>query len=95
MEVGIPNIHNKTSVHFLIADIYNDIYSNTEIDTPFGNIDLSNYYTKTETQTTYYDKVAMDSPLATQIYTDSENIDITNNQISLAFPLKSEWRNRS
>ena len=30
----------------------------------------------------------MDSLLANQIYTDSENIDITNNQISLACPLK-------
>ena len=35
----------------------------------------------------YYDKVATDSLLANQLYTNSENIDITNNQISLTFPL--------
>ena len=44
----IPNMHNKTSVDLLIADIYNDIYINTEIDTLFENICLINYYSKTE-----------------------------------------------
>ena len=43
-----------------MADIYNVIYSNTEIDTLLAN----------------------------QTYTGSENIDITNNQLSLTFPLK-------
>ena len=44
----IPNIHNKTHVGILIADIYNDAYIKTEIDSLFSNLDLSNYYTKSE-----------------------------------------------
>ena len=57
-----------------------------------GELDIPNHHnkteidTKTETHATYYDKIAMDSLLANQIYTDSENINITNNQISLTFP---------
>ena len=47
-----PNIYNKTFVDILVADIYNDMYSNTEIDALFENIGLSNYYTKTETDST-------------------------------------------
>ena len=56
--------HN-TTVDTLIADVYNDIYSKTEIDTLLAN----------------------------QTYTGSGNIDITDNQLPLTFPLKSEWRN--
>ena len=47
----IPNMYNKTSVDILIADIYNDIYIKTEIGTLFSNIDLSNYYIKSEIDT--------------------------------------------
>ena len=32
----------------MISNVYNDIYIKTKIDTLFSNIDLSNYYTKTE-----------------------------------------------
>ena len=39
----ISNIYNNTSVGLLIADIYNDAYNKTEIDTMFENIDLSSY----------------------------------------------------
>ena len=37
------HMYNKTFVDNLTADIYNDIYTKTEIDTLFSNIDLSNY----------------------------------------------------
>ena len=40
----IPNMYNKTSVDILIADIYNDTYITTEIDSLFSNIGLSNYF---------------------------------------------------
>ena len=52
----IPSMYNKTFVDLLIADIYNDVYINTEIDTLFEHIDLSNYYTKAEIETNYSDK---------------------------------------
>ena len=88
-ELDIPNHYNKTEIDALVANInLSNYYNTTEIDTLFENIDLSNYFTKAETHATYYDKIAMDSLLANQIYTDSENINITNNQISLTFPLK-------
>ena len=54
------------------------------------NLILEEYYTKSETQDNYYDKAATDTLLANQIqtYTGAENIDITNKQLSLTFPLK-------
>ena len=58
--------------------IATDIYNKTEIDTLFENIDLSSFYDKTE----------VDTFLTNTNLTGSENIDITNNQIALAFPLK-------
>ena len=48
----VPNMYNNTSVDILIADIYNDTYIKTEIGSLFSNIDLSNYYTKTEVDDT-------------------------------------------
>jgi type II secretory pathway pseudopilin PulG len=62
----------------MIDAIYNEVYNKTEIDTLLENIDLSNYYDKTE----------VDTLLTNTNLTASENIDITNNQISLTFPLK-------
>ena len=44
----IPNMYNKTSVDILIANTYNDTYIKTEIDSLIPNINLSNYYTKSE-----------------------------------------------
>ena len=46
----IPNTYNKTYVEILIASICNYIYLKTENtnDTLFPNINLSNYYTKSE-----------------------------------------------
>ena len=44
----IPNIYNKTSVDMSVADIHNGVHINTEHDTLFSNIDLSNYFTKSE-----------------------------------------------
>ena len=55
-----------------------NIYSKTEIDTWFENIDLSSYYDKTEVGTL----------LTNTNLTGSENIDITNNQISSTSPMK-------
>ena len=55
-----------------------NIYNKTEIDTLFEHIDVSSYYDKTE----------VDTLLTNTNLTGSENIDITNNQISLTFPLK-------
>ena len=43
------NVYDKSSIGTLIPNIYNDIYIKTEIDTLSSNIDLRNYYTKTET----------------------------------------------
>ena len=34
----IPNMYNKTSVDILIADIHNDVYIKTGIDTIISNI---------------------------------------------------------
>ena len=62
------------AIEFIAPNIYNK----TEIDTLFENIDLSNYYGKTE----------VDTLLTNTNLTGSENIDITNNQIPLTFPLK-------
>ena len=47
----IPNMYNKTSVDILIADIYNDTYTKTEIDSTLSaytnSIDLHNgFYSK-------------------------------------------------
>ena len=44
----IPNIYNKAAVDILIADIYNDTYIETGICSLISNIDLSNYYAKSE-----------------------------------------------
>ena len=42
----IPNMYNKTSVDILVADIYNDAYTKTEIDSTLSgytnSIDLHN-----------------------------------------------------
>ena len=53
------------------------LYDRNSKDNLIANIDVSNYYTKTEVTTI----------VAHQTYTDSENIDITNNQIWLNLPL--------
>ena len=55
-------MYNKTSVDLLVADIYNDTYLKTEIDTSLEDIDLSNYYTTTEIDSTY--------TTPTQLHTD-------------------------
>ena len=49
----IPNMYNKTCVNTLIADIYNDTYIETEIDTLSSNIDLSSYSIKAEIDTSF------------------------------------------
>ena len=43
-----PIFYNKPSIGTLIPNIYDDAYIKTEIYTLFSNLDLSNYYTKTE-----------------------------------------------
>ena len=58
----IPNMYNKTFVYLLVADIYDDTYLKTEIDTLFEDIDLSNYHTTTEIDSTY--------TTSTQLHTD-------------------------
>ena len=58
----IPNMYNKTSVDILIADIYNDTYTKTEIDSTLSaytnSIDLhSGFYSKAKMRVildTYY-----------------------------------------
>ena len=64
----------ESHFEFIAPNIYNKI----EIGTLFENIDLSSYYDKTE----------VDTLLMNTNLTGSENLDITNNQISLTFPLK-------
>ena len=81
----IPNMYNKTDVDIVIADICNDIYIETEIDTSFPNIDLSNYYTKPEVDDTdnelstlilnTYTKTEVDTPLYTNYPSLSFTVD--------------------
>ena len=49
----MPTMYNKTSVDTLIADIYNDTYIKTEIDSLISNIDLSNCYIQSEIDTLF------------------------------------------
>ena len=99
----IPNMYNKTSVDILIADIYNDTYTKTEIDSTLSaytnsidlhsdfyskakmNIILDTYYNIAETQANYYDKVATDSLFSnidlSNYYTKSD-IGDTDNELS-------------
>ena len=55
-----------------------NIYNKTEIGTLFENIDWSSYYDKTE----------IDTLLVSTNLIGSENLDITNDQISLTCPSK-------
>ena len=50
----IPNMYNKTSVDILIADIYNDTYTKTEIDST-----LSAYTNSTDLHNDFYTKAKM------------------------------------
>ena len=68
----IPNMYNKTHVGVLIADIYDDTYVKTEIDTLISNTDLSNYYVKAEIDT-LFPNIDLSS-----YYTKSEVDDIDN-----------------
>ena len=73
-------------------------YLKLEIDGLFTNIDISNYYDKlyidyldNEISTQFlntYTKAEIDAVLTS--YTGSENIDITNNEISSTSPLKNQ-----
>ena len=82
----IPNMYNKTFVDILIADIYDDIYFETEIDTSISNIGSISYYIKAEIYTlfsnidlsSYYIQSEVDdidnglSTLVLEIYTKTE-----------------------
>ena len=50
----IPNMYNKTSVDILIADIYNDTYTKTEIDST-----LSGYTNSIDLHNDFYSKAKM------------------------------------
>ena len=83
MSTNFPNVADAVFFYDGIMDSYFElrapsIYNKTEIGTLLENIDLSNYYNKTE----------VDTFLTNTNLTGSENIDITNNEISLTFPLK-------
>ena len=71
----ILNMYNKTYVDILIANIYNDTYTKTEIDTLISNIDFSNYYIKTEIDTLF------SNIYLSNHYTKSE-IDNIDNELS-------------
>jgi len=96
-ECEIPNIYNKTSTDNLITQIYDDVYLKLEIDDLFTNINISNYYDKAyidfldnEISTQFlntYNKTEVDALLTITNLTGSDNIDISNNQISLTYPL--------
>ena len=75
--IAIFNSLDKSVEFFGGSDIPN-LYNKNEIDTLFENIDLSNYYDKTEVYIL----------LTNTNLTGSENIDITNNETSLTYPLK-------
>ena len=86
----IPNRYNKTYVDILIADICNDSYSTTEIDILCSNIELSNYYTKSDV-----DDIDNDlSTLLLNSYTKTE-IDtfVHTNYTSLSFIVENFYSN--
>ena len=96
----IPNMYNQTSVDILVANISNDTYTKTEIDSTLSgytnsiglhndfyskakmSIILVTYYNITEIQANYYDKVATDSLFSnidlSNYYTKTEVDDIDN-----------------
>ena len=83
MSADFPNIADAVFFYDGIMEshfefIAPNIYNKTEIEPLFENIDLISYYDKTE----------VDTLLTDTNLTGSENLDITNNQISLTFPLK-------
>ena len=75
--------------------IFNSLNKSVEF---FGDLDIPNYYNKTEVDAigdeltasilNTYTKQEVDTLLTNTNLTGSGNIDITNNQISLSFPLK-------
>ena len=84
----IPNMYNKTSVDILIADIYNDTYTKTEIDSTLSgytnSIDLHNgFYSKAKmsiTLDTYYNITEIQANYYDKVAADSRfsNIDLSN-----------------
>jgi len=78
--------------------MYDDFYLKLEIDDLFTNINISNYYDKSyidyldnEISTQFlstYTKTEVDALLLNTNLTGSDNLDISNNQISLTYPLK-------
>ena len=82
-------MYNKTSVDILIADIYNDIYNETEIDALFSNVDLSSYYINTQIDT-LFSNIDLSN-----YYTKSEVDDISNElpMLILNICIKAEFDN--
>ena len=74
----IPNTYNKTFVDILIADIYNDIYIETEIGTLISNIGLSSYYIKAEIGTLFSNIALSNYYIKTKIGTLVANIYLSN-----------------
>ena len=84
----IPNMYNKTSVDILIADIYNDTYTKTEIDSTLSgytnSIDLHNdFYSKAKMSIildTYYNITEIQANYYDKVATDSlfPNIDLSS-----------------
>ena len=84
----IPNMYNKTSVDILIADIYNDTYTKTEIDSTLSgytnSIDLHNdFYSKAKMSIildTYYNITEIQANYYDKVATDSlfPNIGLSN-----------------
>ena len=78
--------------------MYDDFYLKLEIDDLFTNINISNYYDKSyidyldnEISTQFlstYTKTEVDALLLNTNLTGSDNLDISNNQISLTYPSK-------
>ena len=68
--IALFNSLDQSCGFFGDDDIQNH-YDRNSINNLIADIDFSNYYKKTEINTT----------VANQTYTNSENIDITNNQI--------------
>ena len=51
-DCSIPNVYNKSPIDTLISTIHNDTYIQTEIEILISNIELINYYTKNEIDST-------------------------------------------
>ena len=79
-DVNIPNFYDKAEVDNLVSGIYDEVCTKLEVDAI--DDELSNLFLHT------YTKTETDNLIPSIALTGSENINSTNNQACLTFPLK-------